>query len=57
MPWKFISNEPDPTSVVLSKLYILGRQLKKKGILTDYDLRDMDFEWEDLMKRSGFIGN
>ena len=52
-----LQKEPDPTSIVLSKLYILVRQLKKKGILTDDDLRDMDFEWEDLMKRSGFIGN
>jgi len=57
MVFHMLQKEPDPTSIVLSKLYILVRQLKKKGILTDDDLRDMDFEWEDLMKRSGFIGN
>ena len=57
MVFNIIQKEPDPISIVLSKLYILGRQLKKKGILTDDDLRDMDFEWEDLMKRSGFSGN
>jgi len=49
-----LHKEPDPVSVLESKLYILARQLKKKGILTIDDLNDMDFEWENLMKRSGF---
>ena len=54
MVFNIIRNEPDPVSMVLCKLYILGRQLKKKGILTDDDLNDMDFEWEDLLEKGGF---